>query len=87
VWTIAVEGGSCEVQTFASGHTWTSDRFGDAGTYTGGFHGLTEHFTTGNDVGAVFKATWSKARHDYKGTYMDASARTFPATLIKGATC
>ena len=62
-------------------------RKGDAGTYTGGFHGLTEHFTTGGDAGAVFKATWSKTNRDYEGTITFSDAATSPATLTKGATC
>lgn len=88
VWTLTVGGGGCEVQTFGSGHTWVSDRFGDAGTYTGGLGKITETFSmTSGDAGAVFKGPWEKSDLDYKGTITFSDASTASATLTKGATC
>ena len=83
VWTITVV--QCEVLTFGSGHTFTGETsFGDAGTYTGGRNKLKETFTTGPNVGGVFKGRWSKTNQDYEGTYT-YQGDTGPATLTPGS--
>jgi hypothetical protein len=64
-WTFEF-GAGCEIQTFASGHTFSADMFGDAGTYSGGGKTISETFTSG-DAGLTFSGTYSKATKTYTG--------------------
>lgn len=88
VWTIQVNGGSCEVMSFVAGttNTFTADSFGDSGTYAGGGDVITITWTAGEDSGVVFSGKYSFASGTYEGTIGDASAGAFMATLSPGAT-
>jgi hypothetical protein len=85
VWTSEPDGNGCEVQTFAAGHTWTGDGFGDSGTYTGGGKKITTTDTAGNDVTLVFTGSYSKAKKQYTGTFAGRDGITAKGQLVKGA--
>jgi YVTN family beta-propeller protein len=83
-WTLQVETGFCEVQTFNMGGTWTADDYGDTGTWTGGGKSMDEEFTEGGNAGGYIATTYSKTSKDYSGTgFFDEMS--FPVTLAKGA--
>jgi hypothetical protein len=89
VWTISspTNAFNCDVHTFGAGHTFTVDRFGDAGTYTGGKKKLVETYTAGGDAGSTFKGTWSKTHHDYQGTWVSSIGTPYAAILTPGTSC
>jgi hypothetical protein len=82
VWTLEINGGSCEVQTFKADHKWSADQNGDAGTYTGGGSKVEEEWTSGLDKGAHYSGVYKKKSKEYKGTYVVGSVT---AELVKGA--
>ncbi len=83
-WTLQVESGFCEVQTFHMGGTWTADNYGDTGTWTGGGKTLDENFTGGEDAGGCIATTYSKTSKDYSGIGF-FQEMSFPVTVTKGA--
>jgi hypothetical protein len=78
-WTFAEKGAACEVETFASGGTWTSDQYGDSGTYTGGGSSIQLIWTAGDDEGLTYSGHWVAAKKEFKGSGVDKKA-----TLTKG---
>jgi hypothetical protein len=84
-WTSEADGNGCEIQTFAAGHTWTGDGFGDSGTYTGGGTKITTTDTAGNDTSLVFSGSYSKAKKQYTGTFNGRDSITATGQLVKGA--
>jgi hypothetical protein len=84
-WTLedhGIEGtGGCEVDTMASNGTFTSDLFGDSGTWSGGGATITVTWTAGSDNGVVFTGTFTKTpRKEYRGSLTDGD----PGLFIKG---
>lgn len=84
-WTLEDHGiehtGGCEVDTMASNGTFTSDLFGDSGTWSGGGSTITMTWTTGEDNGATFNGTFTKVPVDeYRGGLSDGD----PGLLVKG---
>jgi hypothetical protein len=84
VWTLAIGGGFCEVQTFSFGNTFTADDYGDAGTYSGGGKTISEDFTAGEDSGSTFSGMYSRSSKGYSGTG-EFEEMYFQVTLTKGA--
>ena len=78
-WTFGIKGGACEVETFAAGGTFTSDLYGDSGTYTGGGSSIQMHWTAGGDAGLTYSGQWIAAKKEFKGSGADKKA-----TLAKG---
>jgi hypothetical protein len=72
-WTEYVVIGQCQVLTFAEKGTgpnrFTSDKFGDGGTYSGGGRKVSATVTTGGDVGLTFKGRWVKSVKWYELTF------------------
>ncbi len=69
-WTIEVNNAECEVQTFSSNGTWTSDRNGDAGTWSGGGETIHIKWITGLEDGLTFKGTYTKTpTKEYSGKF------------------
>jgi hypothetical protein len=59
-WHDASASTSCdEVITFAANNTFTADKAGDAGTWSGGGTTLTMRWTAGGSTGVVFKGTFT----------------------------
>lgn len=83
MWTNEVTGEGCEIETFGTGHSFTSD-LGDAGVYVGGGTKITEVWTAGGADGLVFKGNWVAARGDYAGTFREDGIST-PGRLVPGA--
>ena len=84
-WTLeyhGVEGtGGCEVDTMASNGTFTSDLFGDSGTWSGGGATITVTWTAGDDNGVVFTGRFTKTpRKEYRGSLNTGDSGLF----IKG---
>ncbi len=84
-WTLedhGIEGtGGCEVDTMASNGTFTSDLFGDSGTWSGGGATITVTWTAGDDNGVVFTGTFTKTpRKEYRGSLNTGDSGLF----IKG---
>jgi hypothetical protein len=84
-WTSEADKNGCERETFAAGHTWTGDGFGDSGTYTGGGKKITTTDTAGNDTSAVFSGSYAKAKKQYTGTFNARDSITATGQLVKGA--
>jgi YVTN family beta-propeller protein len=82
-WTLQVEAGFCEVQTFHAGGTWTSDNDGDAGKWTGGGNSLSEEYTAGYENGGYVATTYSTASKEYSGTAF-SQEMSFQVTLTAG---
>ena len=85
-WTLedhGIEGtGGCEVDTMASNGTFTSDLFGDSGTWSGGGSTITVTWTAGSDNGVVFTGTFVRTptTKEYKGSFNTGDL----GLLIKG---
>ncbi len=84
-WTLeyhGVEGtGGCEVDRMASNGTFTSDLYGDSGTWSGGGSTITMTWTAGDDSGVTFSGTFTKTpTKEYKGSFNTG----FTAALVKG---
>ena len=84
-WTLedhGIEGtGGCEVDTMASNGTFTSDLFGDSGTWSGGGSTITVTWTAGSDNGTIFTGTFTKtSRKEYTGSFSTGDL----GLLIKG---
>ncbi len=84
VWTELNKQGGCEVQTFATGGTWTADIGGDAGTYTGGGKTLLETWTAGQDATLTFTAKYSRSKKKYVGTFGGGFDQGDTGYLVKG---
>ena len=82
-WTLEV-GSDCLVQTFGAGHTWTADKYGDGGKYSGGAATIKEVWTTGEDAPSIFKGTYSSAAKGYTGKFRSVGGSA-KAKLVKGA--
>jgi hypothetical protein len=82
VWTLEINGGACQVQTFEADHKWVADKDGDSGTYTGGGSKIEEKWTSGVDKGAHYSGVYKKKSKEYKGTYI---VRSVTAELVKGS--
>jgi hypothetical protein len=83
VWTEEANAGGCEIQTVQSGHTWTADLAGDAGTYTGGAKHLTETWTHGSGAGVTFSGTWKGTLKEYVGSF-GGEGTGFTGQIVKG---
>ena len=59
-WTLEVGGGGCVVDTFHSNGTFTGDKYGDSGTWTGGGRTIDVKVTAGGDDDLVFKGTFTR---------------------------
>jgi hypothetical protein len=72
-WTEYVVVGHCVVLTFAEKGTgpnhFSSDMFGDGGTFSGGGQRVSATVTTGGDVGLTFKGRWVKSVGWYELTF------------------
>jgi hypothetical protein len=85
-WTFEDHGiehtGGCEVNTFASNGTFTSDLFGDAGTWSGGGATLSMTWTAGEDTFVKFNGTFTKTAtvKEYKGGISTGDA----GAVVKG---
>jgi hypothetical protein len=94
-WTLefhGVEGtGGCEVDTMASNGTFTSDLFGDSGTWSGGGKTLHMTWTTGSDNGVIFNGTFTTTpRRQYKGSFNSGFSGAVIEGVVhsfKGQTC
>ncbi len=94
-WTLeyhGVEGtGGCEVDTMASNGTFTSDLFGDSGTWSGGGATITVTWTAGQDNTLVFTGTFTKTpRREYKGSFNTGFSAVFVEGVVhsfKGQIC
>jgi hypothetical protein len=76
-------GATCEALTFSSSGTFTSDLFGDSGTWSGGKTTLSMNWTAGSDQDAKFTGTF--AHKDYTGKLKAADKEKFSAIVAKGA--
>jgi hypothetical protein len=72
-WTQYVVVGHCQVLTFGDKEVgvnhFSSDMFGDAGTYSGGGKRVNASVTTGGDAGITFKGKWVKSVGWYELTF------------------
>jgi hypothetical protein len=82
-WSLTFNGGPCEVQSFSAKGTWTADKNEDAGTYAVRGKSLDEQWTSGDQVGLTFGATYVKADGAYQGTFRGFQSGT--GKLTKGA--
>jgi hypothetical protein len=85
-WTFALVGGACEVDHFHTNGTFTTVRYGDAGTWTGAHGRLHMHWTRGADATTTFTGTFDRAIMGYAGTWV-AGGASYRATLVRGAEC
>jgi hypothetical protein len=86
IWTVEVKGGGCELVQFTdAGHTFVSDSFGDAGSWSGGNSTIGLTWTTGNDTGLTFsgKLVANVKPAEYKGV-LGGTDPGGHAKLIKG---
>jgi hypothetical protein len=67
-WTLRDSDGPCEVQTFSSRGTFTSDQFADKGTYTNKKNKVSEVWTAGTYSGNSWSGTYSSTDQGYDGT-------------------
>jgi hypothetical protein len=74
---------NCEVQTIGTGHTFVSDLFGDAGTFTGGATRIAETWTSGFDAGTTFSGKWDAATKSYVGKF-GGTRSGVTGQLVKG---
>jgi hypothetical protein len=82
-WTLEDTGFVCEVDTFSAGHTFTSDRYGDSGTWSGGRKTIKMTWTSGSDTGLTFSGTFTKTPFkDYFGPL--GGTRSGTGRLAKG---
>jgi hypothetical protein len=84
-WTLEDHGvehtGSCEVDTMRSNGTFTSDRFGDSGSWSGGGATITITWTAGQDHGVVFAGTFTSTPvKEYRGSFNTGDL----GVLVKG---
>ena len=85
-WTFRLTTGPCEIDTFhANGTFTTGSRFGDAGTFRVSGLDLVMRWTRGGDATTRFAGSYDSARHAFFGTWF--ADGSFPAALIRGATC
>jgi hypothetical protein len=84
VWTLEMNSGGCETQTFAKHHKWVSDRYSDAGTYKGGRKRLSERWTKGEGDGWSLVGTYQKVSMDYSITLANAGSNFATGQLVKG---
>lgn len=69
-WTNEVNGGLCEVQTFSSNGTWTSDLYGDSGTWSGGGDRIDIKWTGGDEAGLTFHGPFTTTpTKEYSGKF------------------
>jgi hypothetical protein len=84
-WTLEDNnGGGCEVDTFQASGTFTSDLFGDSGTWIGGGATIKVKWTAGQDTGFVFKGTFTRTPvKEYTGT-LNGPPGPGTGQLVKG---
>lgn len=70
-WTLEVNPGTCEVDTFLANGTFSAPTSGgDSGTWSGGGATVKMKWTSGTDSGLKFKGTWSRTpSKEYGGTF------------------
>jgi len=86
-WTIEIDharADACEIETIGAGHDFTTDRFGDSGTYKGGRLTVTEKWTAGASKGLVFKGTWSRPAKRFRGPF-SGYLTGYTGQLVEGA--
>jgi hypothetical protein len=84
-WTIEVTGAACEVDTFnTTTHHFTSDLFGDKGTWSGGGSTISMAWTKGEDAGGTFSGAFTKPPKEYAGSFGGLLAGE-TGELVKGA--
>jgi hypothetical protein len=85
LWTTELKGGGCEVDTFNSNGTFTSDLGGEFGTWSGGLHTLAVTWTGGTDEGLKFSGTFTRAPvKEYHGTFTFGVSQG-KGQIVKGA--
>lgn len=87
-WTLEINRGSCEGETFDSNFTFTGQFGGDAGTWSGGGSTLQMKWTAGGHKGwklvdATFRTTPAT---EYKGV-LTGGGNSSVAEVVKGASC
>ena len=86
-WTIIVFGtpARCEVETFASNFTFTSNRAGDAGRWSGGGSTIAMKWKQGRDTGLTFSGVWAREFKEYAGHF--GGTGRGKEVMTKGASC
>jgi hypothetical protein len=94
-WTLEDHGiehtGGCEVDTMSPNGTFTSDLFGDSGTWSGGGSTITVTWTTAQDRGVIFSGTFTTTPvKEYKGSFNTGDLGVFVKGMVHtfhGQTC
>jgi hypothetical protein len=85
LWMIKSERGGCENETFEADHTFSADRYGDSGTWSGSGATVSMRWTAGTDTGVTFGGTFTTTPvRNYVGFLHSMTARAH-AHLIKGS--
>jgi hypothetical protein len=85
-WTITTPKNGCESMEFLTHHEFAADQAGDAGLWKEPAHTkITITWTTGANVGTVFKGTFNAAHDTYKGKIVFPGFSPSSATLIPGS--
>jgi hypothetical protein len=84
-WTLEDHGiehtGGCEIDTMRANGTFTSDLFGDSGTWSGGGRTITMTWTAGSDSGVTFSGTFTRTPvKEYSGSLSTGDL----GVLVKG---
>lgn len=84
-WTLEVNGGGCEVDTFAADGTFsTTENGGDAGKWSGGASTVAMKWTAGEDIGITFRGTYVTSLKEYSGS-LGGVGNGNSGELVKGA--
>ena len=85
-WNVQILGSGCDIATFKSSGTFTTNPSTGTGTWSGGSASLIMKWTAGNDSGLKFKGTYVSSSKEYSGT-ISGSGGSLAATVVKGSSC
>lgn len=87
-WTLEINRGGCEGETFHSNFTFTGQFGGDKGTWSGGGSTLHMTWTAGGHAGWIFTDSTftTTAVKEYKGV-LTGGGNSSGAEVVKGASC